>query len=430
MKRNIIVATALAGLCLGAYFSGRSYQRSQASVADPTGPPTAVSVVNPSANFGDFVYNNIAKISFADVYQALRIAPTRLRADWLHQIEKAPESPHKIAALCGYLRALAQVDPLQAGDLVVELKRHRSPAMEAVISAALPSAMPQLVKMLLKLPPAVRTYGLTDHLAIALEDWAQIDPRAVADFLDAHNQLPIQEYDIALLKNWAGIDARAAWNWLEAHSQNISPFARAYWLGGWFGADPEGAIDYGLSHVHAANMSDAITSLAPELFQQNELKARDFIRRLPTIELRQDALSRIADLWSPLSLNEWSPRNAAAFIVQFAPGEWPKNFSNVMGRWRDLAASDLVAWIAQLPSQLQINVIDRFPAPSSFEPEQDFLPLLQLSDSDVRSKLLQQMVQRLGSEVQSSPKEALASLKLSPEKKTELAAFLPRDDTR
>jgi len=177
-------------------------------------------------------------------------------------------------------------------------------------------------------------------------------------------------------------------------------------------------------------MSDAITSLAPELFQQNELRAREFIRRLPTIELRQGALSRIADLCSPLSLNEWSPRNAAAFIVQFAPGEWPKNFSNVVGRWRDVAAPDLLAWIAQLPPQLQTAVIDIFPAASSFEPEQDFLPILQLGDSDIRSKLLQQMVEQLGSETQLSPKEALARLNLSPEEKTELAGFLPEVDKR
>ena len=118
--------------------------------------------------------------------------PAQVRIEWLHAIEQAPEGPRKIAALRGYLRALVQIDPVQAGELIVELKRHRSPAMESVLSAALPSAMPQLVSILLKLPPAVRTYGLTDHLAIALEDWAQIDPTAVADFLDAHNQLPFR----------------------------------------------------------------------------------------------------------------------------------------------------------------------------------------------------------------------------------------------
>jgi hypothetical protein len=423
MKRNIIIAIALAGLCLGAYFSGRAYQRSRVPVASPTDPP--IPITDPSGDFGDFVYQNIAKISFADLYDTLRSVPAQVRIDWLHEIEQAPEGERKIAALCEYLRALVQIDSAQAADLVIQLKRHRSPAMEAVISAALPSAMPQLVNMLLKLPSVVRTFGLTDHLGIVIEEWAQIDPEAVAQFLDVHKELPIQEYDSALVKTWAGIDARAAWNWLEAHSKDISPFARQAWLSGWFNADPDGAIDYALSHVNDAKLSHAITSLASELFQQDQQRATEFIERLPTTELRQDALTTIADLWSPSSLNDWSPSSAAAFIVEFPPAEWPKNLSDVLGRWRDIAASELVAWIAQLSPELQTSVIALFPAPSSFEPEQDFLALLQLGDSTVRSKLLRQMMQRLGSEVQLSPKEALARLRLSEEQKAELGAFLP-----
>jgi hypothetical protein len=427
MKRNIIIASALAALCLAAYFTGRTYYHSHLTVVNADPSKTTVAV-NPPANFGHFIYDNIAKVPFAELYETLRRVPTQVRIEWLRQIEQVPEGPRKIAALCGFLRALVQLDPTQAGDLVVQLKRHRSPAMEAVISAALPSAMPEFANMLLKLPPAVRTYGLADHLALAIEDWAQIDPKAVAKFLDAHKELPIQDYDSALLRTWAGINAAAAWKWLEAHSRKISPFAREWWLNGWFSADPEGAIRYALSHVNDANFSNAIASLAPELFQQDQRKAREFIVHLPTTELRQSALSRIADLWSPLSLDEWSPRSAAGFIVQFPPAEWPENFSKLMGRWRDTAAAELVAWIAQLPPQSQAHAIDLFPAASSVEPEEDFLPLLQVGDSNVRSKLLQQMLKQLGLGTQLSPKEALARLNLSQKQKAELAALLAADD--
>jgi hypothetical protein len=281
--------------------------------------------------------------------------------------------------------------------------------------------------MLLKLPRAVCDYGLTDHLAITIDEWAQVEPEAVARFLDLHKDLPIPEYGSSFVKAWAGINAADAWKWLEAHSENTVPFGVASWLNGWFRADPEAATNYALAHTHDNKFADAVTSLAPELFQQDERKAKAFIAELPTSELRQGALTRVADLWSPTSLNEWPAPNAAAFIVQFSPAEWPKNFSDVLGRWRDVAASELVRWISELPPQLQVSVIDRFPAPSSFEPEQDFLPILKLRESNIRSKLLQHMVQQLGSEVQSSPKETLARLKLSPDQKAELAAFLPRD---
>ena len=392
-------------------------------------PASAASPVAAQADFGNVFYHDIAKIPFADLYETLRSVPAQVRSHWLAEIEQASEGPRKIAALCGFLRALVQIDPVEAGDLVVHLKRHRSPAMDAMISAALPSAMPQLVNMLLKLPPEVRNYALTDHLAIVIDEWAQIDPHAVTRFFDVHKEIPIQEYSASFLKNWAGIDAQAAWKWLEAQSKNVSPFSVESWLTGWFDADPEAATNYALTHVQEEKLHSAIEALVPELFQQDKRKAQNFVDRLPTKELRQGALTRIADLGSPLSLNEWPAPDAASFIVQFPPTEWPENLSNVIGRWRDVAASELVGWIAQLPPEARNNVIERFPAPSSFEPEYDFLPLLELSDSSVRSKLLRQMVQRLGSETQSAPKEAFARLRLSPEQKAELAAFLPEAPT-
>jgi hypothetical protein len=416
MKRNSVIACAVAGICCGTYFFGRTYERSHGSII-------AVDAINPSANFGGLVYHEIAKISFTKLYETLRGASAQMRVDWLQEIERLPEGSRKVAALCGYLRALVQIDPVQAGDLVIQLKRHRSPAMEAVISAALPSAMPELIKMLLKLPLEVRTYGLTDHLGIAVEDWAKIDPEAAAQFLDAHNEF---EYRAALLRTWAGIDAKAAWSWLQRNAKkNTLPFDEEAWLIGWFRANSKDAVNYAFSNVSNVTFSEAIASLASELFQHDEQEAKQFVERLPTPELRQGALTRIADLASPASQNEWSPRSAATFIVQFASTDWPKNFSNVMGRWRDTGVAELVAWIGQLSPQLQANIIDFFPAPSSVKPEEDFLPLLQLGDSNIRSRLLQQMVKQLGSEIQSSPKEAVARLKLSSEQKAALAALLP-----
>src|SRR5205823_3627121 len=106
-----------------------------------SGPATQITL---PANFGHVVYQDLATLSFADLYETMRTAPLRERTEWLQQIEDMPEGPRKISALCSFLRALVQIDPTAAGDLVIHLKRHRSPAMDAIISAAPPSAMPQL----------------------------------------------------------------------------------------------------------------------------------------------------------------------------------------------------------------------------------------------------------------------------------------------
>ena len=72
MKIKTIFAIAVTALCLGAYFSGRAYQHSRLPVAKSLVSTTAAEGFNTSANFGDFVYQHIATIPFANLYETLR----------------------------------------------------------------------------------------------------------------------------------------------------------------------------------------------------------------------------------------------------------------------------------------------------------------------------------------------------------------------
>lgn len=415
---------------MSAYFSGRAYQRGR-SVVTISVPPSPAPGNTPAilpADFGKVLYDDIARIPFADLYETLRIAPSQLRIEWIREIEQMPESPRKTSALCGFFRALVQTDPRMAADLVIQLPRHRGPAMDAMISAAPPSAMSDLAEMLLKVPTVARDYQLTDHLAIVIDEWTQIDPEAVVRFFDAHKEIQILQYGDSFVKTWAGVDAAATWKWLESHSEEIQPFAVESWLTGWFSADPQAAVNFAFAHTDDDKFGEAIKSLAPELFQQNQTSAKEFVEKLPTTELREGALSQIAGFGSSPDY-DYSPAIVAEFLVQFSPAEWPQEFSDVLSRWQMVGPSELLDWIAHLPPVIQTKVIDKFPAPHSNEAEKDLTPVLQLADSNLRMKLLRQLVRGMNSETQSA-REAIEKLKLPPEQKAELAAFISDNPKR
>ena len=431
MKRNIlIVGVSALVLCLGSYVAGRAYQRSELRhVGSNPSPAPNVAPVTPPPDFGQRVYADIASLSFADLYETVRDATPELRTKWLGQIEERPESPRKVSALLGFFRALVQADPQMAADLVINLPRHRGPAMDAMVSAAPPSAMPVLAEMLLKVPSTAREYDLTDHLAVVIDEWAQVDPDAAADFIANRvdpQYFSSQEYADALLKGCAGIDHESAWKWLESHPEYLSTMHAESWLNGWFEANQDGAIKFTLEHLDDSKFVEASTGFAPQLFQQDPDTAQKFIEKLPTPELRKQALNGIASqAGSPDYSDDYQPDVVSKFIAQFPLDEWPKDFSDVLNRWRYRDVPGLLAWIGQLPGEQQNKVIENFPAPISYDREPEFLPVLQLPNSNMRTSLLRQMVKGLESDGESA-RAVVDKLSLSSEQKAELFSLIPK----
>jgi hypothetical protein len=425
MKRSVVIfiPTSAVALCLIGYLCGRAHQHSEYTPAERPSSPRPAATPNPPADFGAVVYRDIANISFVDLYETIQNAPRQSRVEWLREINQLPESPRKIGALNGFFRALVQADSQTAADLVINLPRHRGPAMDAMIAAAPPSAMPVLAEMLLKVPEAARNYQLTDHLGMVLDEWAQVDPEAVVRFFDQHKDLPLQEYGASFVQTWAGLDADAARKWLDTHREDISGLDYESWLTGWFGADQDAAVNYALQNMSEEKLHHAIPGLAPKLFEQSEPRAKGYLDKLPAGEIRQDALSGIARLATDFSSN-YSPSTMTKFITQFPASDWPKELSSVMERWLQLGANEFLSWTSALPPETQKHVVENFPAPMWDKPEPDFLPVLQMPQSQLRTNILRRLAAGF-SEGRYSARETLSKLNLPDEYKAEIAALLP-----
>jgi hypothetical protein len=420
MKREVFIGIGTAVLCLAAVVCGRAYQHARSALPPPLASPTSVAIqASVPTDFGRVLYRDLANISFADLYETIRDAAPQSRVEWLNEIEQTSESQRKVAALCAFFRALVQSDPQMAADLVINLPRHRGPSMDAMIAAAPPSAMPILAEMLLKVPREARNFGLTDHLQVVMDEWAQIDPEAVALFLDHHKDLELEQYADAFLETWAGLDHDTAWKWLQSRFGDAKESKLEPWLRGWFSADQGSAVAFALEHVDDVHFGEALAGLAPDLFEISESRAKEFLDKLPPGDVRQSALSGIASLATDFA-SDYSPETTAKFIVQFPASEWPPQLSSVFERWFQLRSTELLNWIQALPPDVQKSVVENFPEPMWDKPEPDLLPVLDMPQSELRTSLLRRLVAGLQKKV--------SELRLPDKYKTEIADLVSKDN--
>jgi len=436
MTSKFRAPAVVVGLCVIAFYVGRTYRAPGhtaplSSIA--SSPPRSHFVAPP--DFGITIYRDISTLSFAELYEALRDAPSSTRVEWLRQIRETSEGPKKVAAICAFFRALVQADPNAATDLILQLGRHRAPAIHHMVYAAPPSAMPRLAETLLKLPHAARDFDLTPHLEVALDEWAQVDPEAVLRFVEQNKKkhdddeegLSLEAYCASIVHAWAGIDHEAALTWIETQPGEISDMVRESWVSGWFEADRDAAIGYALAHLEDERMVDALSTFGSTLFDESETTAVKYVQKLPSPEIRRNTLQLIAHQVGPND-SDYPPDKVAKFLVEFPVAEWPDNSGEVIERWLRLEPNESVGWISRQPPEVQTNLIKRFPVPDiEFpEPEVNLRPMLDLPPSEFRTKLLQRVVPQLPKS--DLMREAVEEMKISPTYKAELRALLWPDD--
>ena len=422
MRRAAIVLGIVFCLALSGYVAGRAYERAAQPRSAAT-PPPAVAENRPvaPAAFGLSIHERLERLEFREVFENVRRADPEQRQEWLRQIEGMPANPRKVAALCAFLRALVQVDAHAAGDAVVNLKRYRSSAMQAVVEAAPPAAMPHLLDMLLRLPHEVRTYQ-EDHLLIALDQWAHIDPEAVAKFLDEHERFRTRDSVSSFVFTWAALDRDAAWAWLQQLPESTSGDAVRDWLDGWYSSEPDAASAWAEQNSGDARFKDAVLSMAVNLFEQDAARTRDYVSRLPSREMRQEALELLVADYSSRYDRAADLRKTADLLTEFPAEEWPDDLSRFCDRWRDSDVGELFRWLLELPSPYQQKIVESIPTADSEHPEKDLVAALRLPPSDVRSAILRQLLRDDGSSERAG--DWLDGLKLARDDRAELQRWL------
>jgi len=445
MKRTKLVGLTVCVLCGIAFFVGWKSASGRTPIVQqhvrlPGSPPPPRAM---PPDFGSEIYRSLGSVPFSEYYDLLHRAGRELRMQWLQQLNDAPEGARKIAALCAFFRAFVRVDPRTACEVVIALPRHRAPAIDAMVDAAPPMAMPELAEMMYKLPYNARNYSLTDHLELVVSKWAQVDPHAVVRFLESCQErsnrqeqvdpdgvdfvrTPLQ-YSGSLIRAWAGIDHTEAREWLEKQDLNEAWSLSEEWLKGWFETDLDSATTYALSHSDDKQVRSVLTDFSLSIFDQSDKAGIEFIKKLPTPEMRSDALDSLArcatDHTSALA---YAPSAVAKCLVQFPMAEWPEKFGEVIADWLSEQPNECAGWVTQLPPEMQTRFVQQYPIPDLElpNPEWGLMVLLNLPQSDFRKQLIEHVMPQLKSA--SGPvREIVEQMNIPDRYKAEISPLLP-----
>src|ERR1700752_2654755 len=105
MRRKLVIALCWFALCGIAFVSGWIFRTRSVQSVRHKSSVTSSFAAEPHAlppDFGSTVYQDLAAIPFSELYDRLREARPELRAQWLEQLNHAPEGARKVAAVCAF----------------------------------------------------------------------------------------------------------------------------------------------------------------------------------------------------------------------------------------------------------------------------------------------------------------------------------------
>jgi hypothetical protein len=228
-----------------------------------------------------------------------------------------------------------------------------------------------------------------------LDEWTVIDPAAVAQFIDAHPDLEVDQSLVTreLISTWASLDPKAARGWMEKKGESEVPERRRALFEGWYENDPAAAASYVLAHAAEPGMKEPISDIVRALYFDSKEEARKFIEDLPDENIRRNAFQ---DAFAFMSVGEetelgepnLAPRAIGDWMTQFPPSYWKETLSGIF-KWvqGEDAPQPMLAWIAQQPLTIRDAVAAEYAKPFHKPMAEALAPILEVPDPTLREQL-------------------------------------------
>jgi hypothetical protein len=241
------------------------------------------------------------------------------------------EGPRRTAALKTYYKSLVQIDPAIALAAVAQIKEKwiQEQAAAALLTTAPESSWGDLAEFFETVPFP------RDSWESPIRNWSRVDPVAVSHFIENHpKKLAKDEQDddrvITLLGEWAEIDPSAAKDWLDADPVRQTEEALTTWVMGFAEHDRPAAANFLIAHATEENFTEAIRRFSYGLFLDARDQMMSFVFQLPT-EQAHRAVQNVAD------------KTAAFFIHD--PGDYQR------------PPAEVAPWLVTLPTEFWTGAI-------------------------------------------------------------------------
>ena len=434
-----LAGVALAGVAASAFLVGRRVE--QAAVAAKM-TSSVVRAPTPSATPGPEPLSyrqlraaDVLALPFTEFYEALRSAPGEARKQWAVELEQLPAGPHRTAAVVGFYKLLIQFDPPLAIKTIREIRDNglRNLALDAAVDTVPGFAMEELALAMTELyeRPTGHTRDYFDEL---MEQWMNVDPAAVIRFGEQHKDRRVPYGDSPeTISTWAELDPKAAREWLDAHDHWKTAEYRRAFVSGWYESDRPAAVAYVLAHASEPDERESLGTILGDLYYDDKDAARKFIEALPNDRIRHAAFRaafehRMYDEVEDSGDPNFSPRATADWMVEFPPAYWKGRLKDVF-RWSRQPPQEMIKWIEQQPPSIRDLVAAEYTPPFESSAVDAFNAILKVTDPRLRDQLLEAIFPRSGEGIDDLH-GAIANAPLSVEQRTHILQLRAEVDAR
>jgi hypothetical protein len=439
VRPRVLAAVALAGIAASAFFVGRRVEEAavaaKMSSSVVQAPSASATPVSQGPSYQQLRAADVLALPFTDFYEALRSAPGEARKQWAVELEQMPAGPHRTAAVIGFYKLLIQFDPTLAIKTIREIKENgiRNLALEAAVDTVPGFAMEELALAMTQLyeHPTGHTRDYFDEL---MEQWMNVDPAAVIRFGEQHKDPRVPYGDSPeTISTWAEIDPKAAKEWLDAHDHWKTAEYRRAFISGLYESDRPAAISYVLTHASEPDERDSLGNILRGLYYDSKDEARKFIEALPNDRIRHAAFraafenrmyDEVEDGGDPNS----SPRATADWMIEFPSAYWKGRLKDVF-RWSGKPPQEMISWIEGQPPSIRDLVAAEYTPPFGSSAVDAFNAILKVADPRLRDQLLKATLPRSGEGIDDLH-DAIANAPLSVEQRAHILQLRAEVDAR
>jgi hypothetical protein len=233
-----------------------------------------------------------------------------------------------------------------------------------------------------------------DYFDELMEQWMNVDPAAVIRFGEQHKDPRVPYGDSPeTISTWAELDPKAAKEWLDAHDHWKTAEYRRAFISGWYESDRPAAVAYVLTHAGEPDERESLGTILGNLSYDDKDAARKFIEGLPNDRIRHAAFraafeNRMYDEVEDGGDPNLSPRATADWMVEFPPAYWKGRLQDVF-RWSRKPPQEMISWIEQQPPSIRDVVAAEYTPPFESSRVDAFNAILKVTDPLLRDQLLE-----------------------------------------
>jgi hypothetical protein len=438
--RPYLMAAMFAGIAATAFFVGRRLEeKAVAARLSTTAVHTPTASVPASAmplSYEQLHAVDVLALSFPEFYEAFRSARKEARKRWAMELEQMPPGPRQTAAVTGFYKLMIQFDPALTVRTIREIQNEdvRNVALSGAANAAPGFAMEELALAMAELyhGPGGHSRDSFDEL---MQQWMDLDPAAVIRFGEQHSDLHVPYHDSPdVVSSWAEIDPKAAKEWLDAHDHWKTVEYRRAFISGWYESDRPAAVAYVLAHAREPEERDSLGTVLRGLYYDSKDEARKFVEALPDDAVRRAAFRAAFEniIYDEVEYGgdpAFSPRALADWMVQYPPAYWKGRLEDVF-KWSRRPPEEMISWIQQQPPAVRDIVAAEYTPPWKATAPDVIKAVLQVGDARLRDQLFEGFFKRSYDISLEDIEDAIAKAPLSAEQRAYLLQLKAKVESR